>query len=458
MLSAIELELANNDERNLWQDAYRRLSLASGSDGPSSAALSTAAARHPDNRLLNRYRDVLPYDHSRVRLSPISRSHASSLGLSGDYINASIVRAEHAGRVFAMAQGPLPATVGHFWLMVWQLRSRGVVMLNRVFEKGALKCHPYFPDERTKRVDCPDVGLRVELVSSESFGYYIVRGFRLSLLSNKTSDPEPASAVRDLLHYQYLTWPDFGVPQTPGAFLNFLMAVRRSGLLSDPDRPPVVHCSAGIGRTGSLAVIDVCLALIARRGSLYGVDLPGEIRRLRCDRMGLVQTPDQLRFCYQAVVMGGRAILANGVDRADSLSFSIDEADRRQFGMANNSFAEAGDSDDESSSSSSGGSNHSSAINDNAYSLLRGNLDRQRTTWLSCQHRLSGGGGGGVPFPLYNEEDEAADDKRAAAAGVDAAEAAFKPIPTPVVRLRDLAWISLLTALGAYLVYQMGAA
>ncbi|XP_015607014.1 tyrosine-protein phosphatase non-receptor type 2 isoform X2 [Cephus cinctus] len=251
-------------------------------------------SKKPQNRSLNRYRDVAPYDHTRIilRKGPC------------DYINANLVRMDHAHRQYILTQGPLPNTTGHFWLMVWEQNSKAVLMLNKVIEKDQVKCHQYWPLEGSSdhTMMFPDVGLKVEYVSKTEFSDYTTRILRLTDVETKES--------REILHFHYTTWPDFGVPQSPVAFLQFLVDVRQSGALDQNVGPPVVHCSAGIGRSGTFCLVDTCLVLIEENG-LNSVDVQEILMEMRRFRMGLIQTPDQLRFSYAAIIEGAKQLPSN---------------------------------------------------------------------------------------------------------------------------------------------------
>ncbi|PAA93116.1 hypothetical protein BOX15_Mlig024249g1, partial [Macrostomum lignano] len=311
MLSYAELELNYNDERDAWSDAMRRVERLTQRD---SFALTTDAARLPGNERRNRYADLVPYDWSRVRL-------AGSPGGS-DYINASRLDLRRAGREYLITQGPLPHTSSHFWLMAWQAGSRGVLMLCRTLEADCLKkCARYYPTAQEPRLDFPDVHLTVELLSESPSGPaddpdadpWIERRLRLI---HSGGDADDGTRTRDLIHLQFTAWPDFGQPPTgPAAFLNYLAAARAAGLFDDPSAPPIVHCSAGAGRAGCLVLVDSCLAIAGRQGTLYGLDPLQELRRMRAQRPGLVQTPGQLRFCFRAIVTGARGLLAAGDGR-----------------------------------------------------------------------------------------------------------------------------------------------
>ncbi|KAJ7400221.1 Tyrosine-protein phosphatase non-receptor type 2 [Pitangus sulphuratus] len=239
MSAAIEKEFQEIDATNDWQARYLEIRHKS-SDYPH------RVAKYPENRNRNRYRDVSPYDHSRVKLQ----------NTENDYINASLVVIEEAQRYYILTQGPLPNTCCHFWLMVWQQRTKAVVMLNRIVEK------------------------------------------------------ESSGESRMISHFHYTTWPDFGVPESPASFLNFLFKVRESGSLSPEHGPAVVHCSAGIGRSGTFSLVDTCLVLMEKKDP-YSVDIKKVLLDMRKYRMGLIQTPDQLRFSYMAVIEGAKFIMGD---------------------------------------------------------------------------------------------------------------------------------------------------
>lgn len=292
----MEEEILDLYQRNAWDRAYIEIRNES-----MCHQYTTQEAMKPENRYLNRYRDVLPYDHSRV----VVQSHPDT-----DYINASLVKVPRANRCYVLAQGPLASTVGHFWLTVWQQNTRAVLMLNRVIEKGQTKCHQYWPQHQGQTYDLEDVGLKLEHVSSEPGQHYTVRTLKLT--------HEESGESREILHFHYTTWPDFGVPQCPDTFLEFLKAVRESGSLDqDCVGPPVVHCSAGIGRSGTFCLVDSCLVLIEKEGP-ESLKIRDVLLEMRNYRMGLIQTPDQLKFSYVAIAAG--AYQAGHLEAANKLS------------------------------------------------------------------------------------------------------------------------------------------
>lgn len=162
---------------------------------------------------------------------------------------------EEAGRSYILTQGPLQTTIGHFWLMIWEYNSKAVLMLNGLVERGAVKCHQYWPDFVDEVMQLDDVDLQVKLVEEHEKEHYVVRK---CLLTDHVSGQS-----REVFQFHYTAWPDFGLPESPASFLEFLFAVRSSASLDlSQCGPPVVHCSAGIGRSGTLCLVDSCLLLV----------------------------------------------------------------------------------------------------------------------------------------------------------------------------------------------------
>ncbi|KAF7988645.1 hypothetical protein HCN44_001218 [Aphidius gifuensis] len=267
-------------------------------------------SKKPENRHLNRYRDVAPYDHSRIVLKKGS----------SDYINANLVSVEGANRRYILSQGPLSNTAGHFWQMVWEQETQAILMLNKVIENKQIKCHQYWPteDQTNQLMIFRDVNLEVEYVSKKNSTDYTTRTLRLTDMDTKES--------REILHFHYTTWPDFGVPQSPTSFLRFLVDVRSSGALDQNVGPPIVHCSAGIGRSGTFCLVDSCLVMIEKNG-LNSVNVRDVLLEMRCSRMGLIQTPDQLRFSYAAIIEGHRELPTITVNGDNNLEINENHYD-----------------------------------------------------------------------------------------------------------------------------------
>ncbi|XP_052746619.1 tyrosine-protein phosphatase non-receptor type 61F isoform X2 [Bicyclus anynana] len=285
----IEAEYMDIAARNAWPIIYQKIGREC-----QTYTYTCIEAKKPKNKPLNRYRDVNPYDHSRVILK---RSDI-------DYINANLVKMDRANRKYILTQGPLAFTVAHFWLMVWEQNSRAILMLNKIIEKNEKKCYWYWPHgigEEEKFV-LVDVQLTIEQISEEDCSYYTTRVFRIHDMESGES--------REVVQFHYTTWPDFGVPSSPVAFLEFLKKVRSSGALNPDVGPAVVHCSAGIGRSGTFCLVDSCLVIIEKEG-IENVNIQQILLEMRKDRMGLIQTPDQLRFSYQAIIEGAKRFNPN---------------------------------------------------------------------------------------------------------------------------------------------------
>ncbi|XP_029327013.1 receptor-type tyrosine-protein phosphatase S isoform X7 [Mus caroli] len=231
------------------------------------------------NKPKNRYANVIAYDHSRVILQPLE-------GIMGsDYINANYVDGYRRQNAYIATQGPLPETFGDFWRMVWEQRSATVVMMTRLEEKSRIKCDQYWPNRGTETYGF----IQVTLLDTMELATFCVRTF--SLHKNGSSEK------REVRHFQFTAWPDHGVPEYPTPFLAFL---RRVKTCNPPDAGPiVVHCSAGVGRTGCFIVID---AMLERIKTEKTVDVYGHVTLMRSQRNYMVQTEDQYGFIHEALL------------------------------------------------------------------------------------------------------------------------------------------------------------
>lgn len=251
--------------------------------------LTTKIAKNLLNMDRNRYVDVLPFDQCRVVLGSGDDEDES-------YINASPISIKRAHRNYILAQGPLESTCNDFWQMVWEQKVPAVIMLNKVVESGRHKCALYFPTKNERVVEFDS--FTVELESEEQHHNFVARRFYL------TKNDEGDSSRRSLLHVQYTEWPDFGVPASTKCFLNMLAFINDQKVLSmtDDDPPCVVHCSAGIGRSGTFIIVDGVLRMIELGISESDISLSDLLVDLRCQRFGLIQTPQQLMFSWHAIV------------------------------------------------------------------------------------------------------------------------------------------------------------
>lgn len=251
---------------------------------------SREEGQRPENKSKNRYKNILPFNDTRVILE-----NADPDVVGSDYINANYVKnslLESAGRkVYIATQGCLATTVNDFWQMVWQEQTSVIVMTTREVEKGRNKCVPYWPElHASKTVGDYVVSCELEREATD----YKVRMLNIALVNGPNYS-------RPIWHYQYLSWPDHGVPDQPGAVLSFLTQVNAKQDEYPDSGPMIIHCSAGIGRTGTIVVIDMIISTIDNIGIDCDIDIPKYIQMVREQRSGMVQTEAQYKFIYLAV-------------------------------------------------------------------------------------------------------------------------------------------------------------
>ncbi|XP_068583704.1 receptor-type tyrosine-protein phosphatase delta-like isoform X6 [Cebidichthys violaceus] len=239
------------------------------------------------NKPKNRYANVIAYDHSRVILSSIE-------GVPGsDYINANYVDGYRRQNAYIATQGSLPETFGEFWRMVWEQHTANIIMMTKLEEKSRMpsyffskvKCDQYWPTRGTETYGL----IQVTLLDTVELATYSVRTFALY----KSGSNEK----REVRHFQFTAWPDHGVPEHPTPFLAFL---RRVKACNPPDAGPmVVHCSAGVGRTGCFIVIEAMAERLKHEKTL---DIYGHVTLMRSQRNYMVQTEDQYIFIHDALL------------------------------------------------------------------------------------------------------------------------------------------------------------
>ncbi|XP_061549978.1 receptor-type tyrosine-protein phosphatase F-like isoform X12 [Phycodurus eques] len=231
------------------------------------------------NKPKNRYANVIAYDHSRVVLTSVDAVPGS------DYINANYIDGYRKQNAYIATQGPLPETLSDFWRMVWEQRSSTIVMMTRLEEKSRVKCDQYWPARGTETYGM----IQVTMLDTVELATYSVRTF--ALYKNGSSEK------RELRQFQFMAWPDHGVPEYPTPILAFL---RRVKACNPPDAGPmIVHCSAGVGRTGCFIVID---AMLERMKHEKSVDIYGHVTCMRAQRNYMVQTEDQYIFIHEALL------------------------------------------------------------------------------------------------------------------------------------------------------------
>jgi len=293
--------------------------------------LSTFVAYRESNLDLNRFHNVLAYDHSRASVTHDNKEI---------YINANVVKCQESDREYILTQGPLHSTVDDFWLMVFQYNSSVIVMLCSCVENNRSKSWQYWPMEVGHTMLLGEVreGLELEVTytSLEDMGHYIIRNL---VLTDRVSGVE-----RQVKQFHYLDWPDFNVPKSPKLFLEFLNDFRESGAFLESAGPPIVHCSAGIGRSGTLILVDSILVMASRKIEITMRKVMETLLDMRTYRMGLIQTSEQLSFSVDAIVQGLKSL------EVGAASSSQPHLNGKRL-KDNDTDPEDGDDDDDSQSS-----------------------------------------------------------------------------------------------------------
>ncbi|XP_041923014.1 protein tyrosine phosphatase receptor type Ma isoform X3 [Alosa sapidissima] len=236
------------------------------------------SAKKDENRMKNRYGNIIAYDHSRVRLQPVEGEQTS------DYINANYVDGYHRPNHYIATQGPMQETVYDFWRMVWQENTATIVMVTNLVEVGRVKCCKYWPDDTEIYRD-----MKVTLIETQLLSEYVIRTFAV--------EKRGAHEIREIRQFHFTGWPDHGVPYHATGLLGFVRRVKSKSPANAG--PMVVHCSAGAGRTGCFIVIDIMLDMAEREGV---VDIYNCVRELRSRRVNMVQTEEQYVFIHDAIL------------------------------------------------------------------------------------------------------------------------------------------------------------
>ncbi|XP_071655643.1 phosphatidylinositol phosphatase PTPRQ isoform X2 [Patagioenas fasciata] len=241
--------------------------------------LASTDADLPWNRSKNRFPNIKPYNNNRVKLMPDAAVPGS------DYINASYVSGYLCPNEFIATQGPLPGTVGDFWRMVWETRAKTLVMLTQCFEKGRIRCHQYWPEDNKPVTVFGDIVI-TKLMEDTQIDWTI-----RDLKIERHGD---CMMVRQC---NFTSWPEHGVPETTAPIIHFVKLIRASR--AHDNTPMVVHCSAGVGRTGVYIALD---HLTQHINDHDFVDIYGLVAELRSERMCMVQNLAQYIFLHQCVL------------------------------------------------------------------------------------------------------------------------------------------------------------
>ncbi|EEB15442.1 tyrosine-protein phosphatase non-receptor type, putative [Pediculus humanus corporis] len=254
---------------------------------------------HPEKSLVtgcgtkNRYQSILPNEKTRVKLN---KKEEFSLDA---YINANYIRGyDGEEKAYIATQGPLPNTIEDLYKMAWNEKSPIIVMITNFFEKAKVKCESYFPIEQNETAKYGDFQVTVLSVKRKE-GFSV----RELLIENNYGS-------KKIFHYWYDTWPDHKIPSCPQSIVdmateieNCKKNIKNKSLNSNDDQknssgPIIVHCSAGIGRTGCFIAISMAISQLLEENK---VDVLGIVCQMRCDRGGMIQTAEQYEFVHRAL-------------------------------------------------------------------------------------------------------------------------------------------------------------
>ncbi|XP_065657710.1 receptor-type tyrosine-protein phosphatase delta isoform X5 [Hydra vulgaris] len=233
----------------------------------------------PDVKLKNRYANIVAYDHSRVRLG-------NSSDVKQNYINASFIHGYTKHNVYIATQGPNISSSNDFWKMIWEQDVPVIVMLTNLVEKGKKKCELYWPTSDAKIFG----DVEVTISATDNFSDYVIRKFSIKKVG--------LEGIKLVHHFQFLHWPDHGAPEFVSNIVLFRHRIRKIFPYEYTQNPVVVHCSAGVGRTGTFICIDEMLELLKRQNK---VDIFNYVNFMRSRRIFMIQTQDQYLFVYRAI-------------------------------------------------------------------------------------------------------------------------------------------------------------
>ncbi|XP_048256541.1 receptor-type tyrosine-protein phosphatase alpha-like isoform X11 [Haliotis rufescens] len=230
-----------------------------------------------ENKGKNKYISYYPYDATRVVLKEVPDQPGS------DYINASYIDGHSQPKAYIAAQAPNKKTLTDFWKMIWEQNCTQIVMLTNLKELGRVKCEAYWSDTSDMRVG----DFIISVTDSKRRANWVVRELQVTETKTNTS--------RCFDHFHFTTWPDHGTPEET-ALTEFLWLVRTAPTIQH--EALLVHCSAGVGRTGTYIAVDYLLdqALAEDR-----VDVFGCVSRMRDQRKGMIQTKEQYTCVYMAL-------------------------------------------------------------------------------------------------------------------------------------------------------------
>ncbi|XP_036612681.1 receptor-type tyrosine-protein phosphatase V-like [Trichosurus vulpecula] len=244
--------------------------------------LSKLEAENPANAIKNRYPHVLPYDHSRVRLTYVDGEPHS------DYINANFIPGYTRSKEFIATQGPLRKTIEDFWRLVWEQQIHTIVMLTVGMENGRVLCEHYWPLDSTPVTHGQ---ITICLLGEEKGEDWTRRELQVQY--------GPQQEERRVQQLHFTAWPDHGVPEAPGSLVKFAELVQEEIKAAPSTVPTLVHCSAGVGRTGTFVAL---IRLLRQLQEEQMVDVFYTVYALRQNRPLMIQTLAQYIFLHSCLL------------------------------------------------------------------------------------------------------------------------------------------------------------
>ncbi|XP_067947438.1 uncharacterized protein [Watersipora subatra] len=275
--------LLHDDAETLFKE-YKQLREKGKQIVENETEYSRSAGSIAENRAKNRYRDIVPFDATRVKLSQLAEKTNS------DYINANYVQGIYGSNAYIASQAPLSNTVNDFWRMIWEVDVRVILMACNEFEANKLKCTRYWPGLTESDRTFGNITVTLSSLDKRDDGELLVRRLQA----------ECDGIRRTIMQYHYTAWPDHGIPQNMAPILDMLSSART---YQPGDEPPiVVHCSAGCGRTGTLLAIDFVKNLLKEGRITEKLSVFDILLEMRRQRQSLIQTPEQYKTVYQAIM------------------------------------------------------------------------------------------------------------------------------------------------------------
>lgn len=268
-------QLEQWEKFDLWEEVFSNLNQES---NRITATLTTDVGKSEHNSSLNRYKDVLPYDHTRVLLE------------NDCYINAN--HTQILSSSYILTQGPIPGTCRDFWDMAWSYDIPIIIMLCKIVENCQNKCYQYWPLKPNVPVTYGEFVLTTK--TKKALDSYMIS----EIIVHKKDDRD---TKKTFIHFHFTSWPDYGVPNDVKDFIHFVLKIQDLHKTFGISKPLCIHCSAGIGRSGTFVLIDSIIKQIVSESTTDNIDVIATLLSMRASRINLVQTCEQFKFVYFSI-------------------------------------------------------------------------------------------------------------------------------------------------------------